>query len=85
MNMITGLFMTQYESGVGYTVIVRTGADILITMNNAYIGQSGELTSGGKRMGGRTFTLTSPDTSMENMLMNMVNEGIGLANQFALA
>ncbi len=78
--MVHGLFMSQYESGVGYTVIVRTGADNLITMTNAFIGQAGELSTGDKRMGGRTFTLTSGETSLENLAMDIVNLGVGLGN-----
>jgi hypothetical protein len=80
MHMVHGLFMSQYESGVGYTVIVRTGADNLITMTNAFIGQAGELSTGDKRMGGRTFTLTSGETSLENLAMDIVNLGVGLGN-----
>jgi hypothetical protein len=85
MAMVTGLFLAQYESGIGYTVVIRTGADILITLQNAYIGQNGEISTGGKRMGGRTFTLTSPDSSLENLAMTLVNAGIGLANTVQLA
>lgn len=85
MHMVTSLFLSQYESGIGYTVVVRTGADTLIVMNNAYIGQSGELSTGDKKMGGRTFTLTSTDTSTENLGMEMLNIGIGIGNSLRLA
>jgi|LQAB01.1.fsa_nt_gi hypothetical protein len=85
MDMITSLFLSQYESGIGYTVIVRTGADLIITMANAYIGQAGELQTGDTKMGGRTFTLTSTDTSTENLAMNALNVGVGLANVLRLA
>jgi hypothetical protein len=76
MQMLTGLFLAQYESGIGYTCVVRTGADILILMEEAFIGQAGDLSTGGKRQGGRTFVLTSCKTSTENLAMTALNAAI---------
>jgi hypothetical protein len=55
----------QYYGGDGVTVIVRTGADVLHSMTDAFISRPGELSTGDKKQGGIQYTLMSEndDTS----------------------
>jgi hypothetical protein len=49
----------QYNGGSGVTVVLRTGADVLETMIDAYIGNPGELSTGDRKMGGIEYTMMS--------------------------
>ena len=49
------------------TVVARTGANILLTMTNAYISRPGQLATGDKQMAGLQFTLTTAEDDITNL------------------
>ena len=51
------------------TVVLRTGADVLETMTDAYIGNPGELSTGDKKMGGIQYTMMSAEHLTTNLDM----------------
>ena len=57
----------QYNGGSGVTVVLRTGADVLETMTDAYIGNAGELSTGDKKMGGIQYTMMSAEHMSSNL------------------
>lgn len=57
----------QYQGGEGVTVILRTGADVLETMTEAYIGRPGELSTGDKVQGGIAYTIMSAEDESANL------------------
>ena len=60
---------TRLENGgAGVTVVIRTGAQILLTMTDAYISRPGQLSTGDKRQGGIQFTLTSAEDATNNIM-----------------
>ena len=57
----------RQESGLaGVTAIVRTGANILMTMPESYISRPGQLSTGDKTQGGMQFTLVSANGHFSN-------------------
>lgn len=57
----------RQESGLaGVTAIVRTGANILMTMPESYISRPGQLSTGDKMQGGMQFTLVSANGDFSN-------------------
>ena len=57
----------QENGGDGVTVILRTGADVLETMTDSFIGNAGELSTGDKTQGGIEYTLMSPEYEPNNL------------------
>lgn len=57
----------QENGGLGVTVVLRTGADVLETMTDAYIGRPGELSTGDKKMGGIQYTMMSAEDQSSNL------------------
>lgn len=46
----------QYNGGSGVTVVLRTGADVLETLTEAFISREGELSTGDKKQGGIQYS-----------------------------
>ena len=61
------LRLRQGNGGLGVTVVARTGANILLTMTNAYISRPGQLATGDKQMAGLQFTLTTAEDDITNL------------------
>lgn len=61
------LHLRQYNGGPGVVVIFRSGADVLETLSEAFIGNPGETTTGDKKQAGIQYTLTSAESSTENL------------------
>lgn len=59
--------LRQENGGPGVTVVVRTGADVLHVLTEAYIGREGELSSGDKKQGGIQYTLMSAEDDTSNL------------------
>lgn len=70
-NFLHSLRLRQENGGAGVTVVVRTGADVLETMTEAYIGRPGELSTGDKKQGGIQYTMMSAEDSTENLSPNI--------------
>lgn len=68
IGFLQSLRIRQENGGAGVTVVMRTGAQILLTMADAYIGRPGQLSTGDKRQGGIQFTLVSADDTVNNIL-----------------
>lgn len=68
IGFLQSLRTRQENGGAGVTVVMRTGAQILLTMADAYIGRPGQLSTGDKRQGGIQFTLVSADDTVNNIL-----------------
>ena len=75
---LNSIRLRQENGGAGVTVIVRTGADVLETMTDAYIGRPAELSTGDKKQGGVQYTMMSAEDSSDNL---STSSGLGdLAN-----
>lgn len=73
----------QYNGGSGVTVVLRTGADVLETMTDAYISNPGELSTGDKKMGSLQYTLMSAENTSSNLSTsggNLLSSGLASAN-----
>lgn len=66
-QFLADLRKRQYNGGAGVTVVLRTGADVLETMTDAYIGNPGELSTGDKKMGGIQYTMMSAEHDSSNL------------------
>lgn len=64
---LNNLRLRQENGGFGVTVVARTGANILLTMTNAYISRPGQLATGDKQMAGLQFTLTTAEDDITNL------------------
>ena len=65
----------QENGGEGVTVILRTGADVLESMTDAYIGNAGELSTGDKTQGGIEYTLMSAEYEPNNLSIGGILTG----------
>ncbi len=68
IGFLQSLRTRQENGGAGVTVVVRTGAQILLTMTDSYIGRPGQLATGDKKQGGIQFTLVSADDTTNNIM-----------------
>lgn len=78
-QFLADLRKRQYNGGAGVTVVLRTGADVLETMTDAYIGNPGELSTGDKKMGGIQYTMMSAEHDSSNLSTsggNLASSGI---------
>ncbi|MDL2268217.1 hypothetical protein LJC46_09610 [Desulfovibrio sp. OttesenSCG-928-G15] len=80
-KFLADLRKRQENGGAGVTVVLRTGADVLETMTEAYIGRPGELSSGDKKMGGIQYTMMSAEDSTSNLDTTGASLG-GLVSNF---
>ena len=52
LEFLQGLFLRQQQAGrPGVSVVVRTGAEILVELRNSHLSQPGQLQTGGKQWG----------------------------------
>ena len=70
-QFLSDLRKRQYNGGSGVTVVLRTGADVLETMTDAYISRPGELSTGDKKQGSMQYTLMSAENESSNLGLNM--------------
>lgn len=77
-NFLRAIRLTQEAGGPGTMVVLRTGADVLHTLTDAYISREGELNSGDKVQGGIEYQLMSAedDTSNLSMVAGLLASGI---------
>lgn len=78
-QFLADLRKRQYNGGAGVTVVLRTGADVLETMTDAYLGNPGELSTGDKKMGGIQYTMMSAEHDSSNLSTsggNLASSGI---------
>lgn len=66
-DFLKSLHLRQYNGGGGVTVIFRSGADVIETMTEAYIGNPGEISTGDKKQAGIQYTLTSAEADTDNL------------------
>lgn len=66
-DFLNALRLRQENGGPGVTVVLRTGADVLHTMTDTYIGREGQLTSGDKKQGGLQYSLMTAEEETSNM------------------
>lgn len=64
---LVSLRLLQENGGPGVTVIMRSGADVVMGMTGGYIGREGALTTGDKMQGGVQWTIMSADDTISNM------------------
>lgn len=69
-QFLNDLRKRQEGGGPGVTVILRTGADVLETMTDAYIGVPGALSTGDKKMGSIQYTMMSAENESGNIALN---------------
>ena len=81
-EFLNRLNLRQYEGGSGVTVVLRSGADVLETLTDAYIGNPGELSTGDKKQGGIQYTMTSAEASAENLGVAGTTGAFGLLSNF---
>lgn len=67
IKFLTDLRLRQSSGTGGVTSVVRTGANILMTMPESYISRPGQLSTGDKTQGGLQFTLSSADGEFGNL------------------
>ena len=84
---LNALNLRQYNGGAGVTVILRTGADVLETMTDAYIGRPAELSTGDKKQGGLQYTMMSAEDESTNLstassFSGLTNAATSLVNNF---
>lgn len=66
-SFLSLLRRTQENGGPGAVVVVRTGADILLTMTDAFISRPGQLSTGDKTQGSVQYTLTSANDDISGL------------------
>jgi hypothetical protein len=69
-QFLADLRRRQSNGGSGVTVVLLTGAEVVQTMQGAYLSNPGELSTGDKKMGSIQYTLTSPEYGTENLDIN---------------
>lgn len=82
-QFLADLRKRQYNGGSGVTVVLRTGADVLETMTDAYLSNPGELSTGDKKMGGIQYTMMSAEHNSSNLSTtggNLATSGLTSAN-----
>ena len=67
LEYLRGLFKRQQAGGAGVSVVVKTGAEILVELRNAFISQPGELSTGGPAMGSFPYTFVGTELEMSNL------------------
>jgi hypothetical protein len=79
-NLLRALRLTQEAGGPGAMVVLRTGADVLHTLTDAYLSREGELASGDKKQAGIQYQLMSAedDTSNLSMVGTVLGQNLGL-------
>jgi len=86
-QFLDALKKRQYNGGAGVTVVFRSGADVLETMDDAYIGNPGELSTGDKKMGGIQYVMMSAETDTSNLSVdggNLISSAVpAIANAVA--
>lgn len=75
-SFLSSLKRTQARGGSGVTVVIRTGADVLHLMNNAYVSNPGELASGDKTQAGIEYTIMSADVADSNMIIGAAGAAV---------
>ena len=77
INFVQSLITRQRLGGEGVTVVLRTGADILFSMTEAFIGNPGELATGDKTQGTLQYTIISAQVEANNISIgSAVNSGL---------
>ena len=76
---LNAIRLRQENGGPGVTVVLRTGADVLHTLTDSYIGREGELSTGDKKQGGIQYTLMSAEDDTSNMSTVAAAIGAGIA------
>lgn len=71
-QFLADLRKRQENGGNGITVILRTGADVLETMTDAFIGRPGELSTGDKKQGGIQYVVMSAEHESSNLSLGSV-------------
>lgn len=66
-SFLSLLRRTQENGGPGAVVVVRTGANILLTMTDAFISRPGQLSTGDKTQGSVQYTLTSANDDISGL------------------
>lgn len=66
IKFLNDLRLRQQSGLAGVTAIVRTGANILLTMPDAFISRPGALNTGDKTQGGFQYTLASAEGDFAN-------------------
>ena len=67
-DFLTALRLRQENGGPGVTVILRTGADVLHQLTDAFISREGELSTGDKKMGGVQYIFMSAEDEVNNLV-----------------
>ena len=78
-KFMSDLRKRQYNGGSGVTVVLRTGADVLETMTEAYVSVPGTLGTGSTKMGDLEYTLMSAEHESSNLSTtgaNMIAGGL---------
>lgn len=75
LTFLQGIRMLQEKGGPGVVVLIRTGAEILVTMLAAFLSRPGELSTGDKQQGGIEYTFTSADESLSGLMISNVGSG----------
>lgn len=65
--LVNSIALAQYNGGPGVPLIIRTGADVIHSLTEAYISQEGELTTGDKMQGGIQYTATATNDDVSNI------------------
>lgn len=78
-DFLASLFTRQSNGASGVTVVLRTGANILHMLTDAYIGQPGQLTTGDKKQGGIQYTVTSANSTTSNLVGMAAGAVLGAA------
>ncbi|MDL2317124.1 hypothetical protein LJC59_08645 [Desulfovibrio sp. OttesenSCG-928-A18] len=74
-QFLADLRKRQENGGAGVTVVLRTGADVLETMTDAFIGRAGELSTGDKKQGSIEYVMMSAHNDSGNLGLSEAGRG----------
>ena len=75
---LQGIRLRQENGGPGVTIVMRTGANVIHTMIDSYMGREGELSTGDKMQAGIQYTFMSAEDNI-NGLSSLISTAGGTA------
>ena len=75
LTFLQGIRMLQENGGPGVVIVLRTGAEILLTMLAAFMSRPGQLSTGDKQQGGIEYTFVSADETISGLMVSTVGSG----------
>ncbi len=83
-EFLDSVWLGQENGGPGAKVVFRSGANVLHSLDEAYISRPGELSTGDKQQGGIEYTLTAANDDTGNLgseLAGLITQGVNLVTR----